>query len=210
MLRMAASRPTLFIVEVDQLAIEAFALRVHQRTPLGRRDDRGAEDYPRGMLGDSGRCCARRPGRSPGHGDRLAQRVDRRVGYLGELLAEEVVRRAHALGQHGHRRVVAHRADRFLALLTERTQHLVTLLEGDTEHFHVLLELVSVIAGHALVVGQGRLDAQGVLTQPALVGMARLQTIVDSVRVENLAGFGVHGEDLAGPTRPLASTSSGL
>ncbi|MNZ67067.1 hypothetical protein D3C78_853020 [compost metagenome] len=164
-----------FVVEVDQLTVEAFALQVHQRTPLGGRNDRGAEDYPRGMLrrfledvalgtqADLQR-----------HDDRFAQRVDRRVGDLGELLAEIVIGRAHALGEDRHRRIVAHRTDRFLALLAERTQDLVTLFEGDLEHLHVLLELVSVVAGRALVVGERRLDAQGVLTQPALVRVARL------------------------------------
>ncbi len=195
----------LLVVEVDQLAVETFALQAHQRTPLGGRDDRRAEDHPRGVLGGFLEDVALGAEADfQRHDDRFAQRVDRRVGHLGELLAEEVVRRTHALGQHGHRRVVTHRADRFLALLAERTQYLVTLLEGDLEHLHVLLELVAIVAGHALVVGQRRLDAGGVLTQPALVRMARLETVVDGIGVEDLAGLGVHGEDL-----PWADTALG-
>ena len=201
----------LFIVEVDQLAVEAFTLQVHQRTPLGGRDDRRAEDHPRGVLGGLLEDVAfGAQADFQGHHDRLAQRVDRRIGHLGELLAEEVVRRAHALRQHGHRRIVAHRADRFLALLAERTQHLVTLLEGDLEHLHVLLELVGVVAGHALVVAQRRLDARGVLAQPALVRMARLQAVVDGVGVEDLPGLGVHGKDLARADTALGQDFLGL
>ena len=52
---------------------------------------------------------------------RFAQGVDRRVGHLGEILAEIVKRQARALAQHRKRRIVAHRADRFLAVLTKHT-----------------------------------------------------------------------------------------
>ncbi len=187
----------LFVVEVDQLAIETLALQTHQRTPLGGRDDGRAEDDPRGVLrGLLEDVALSTQADFQRHHDRFAQRVDRWVGDLGELLAEEVVRGTHALRQHCHRRVVAHRAHGFLALLAERTQHLVTLLEGDLEHLHVLLELVSIVAGRTLVVGQGRLDARGVLTQPALVRVARLQAVVDGIGVEDLASLGVDGEDL--------------
>ena len=46
----------------------------------------------------------------------LAQRVDRRIGDLAEILAEEMVQPAVGIGQHRHRRIVAHRADRLFRL----------------------------------------------------------------------------------------------
>jgi hypothetical protein len=45
------------------------------------------------------------------------QGIDRRVGHLAEVLAEEVAERPVLFRQHGQGRVVAHRADGFLALL---------------------------------------------------------------------------------------------
>ncbi len=138
------------------------------------------------------------------HHDGFAQRVDRRVGHLGELLAEVVVGRTHAARQHGHGRVVAHRADRFLALFGQRAQYLVTLLEGDLVHLHVLLELVGIVEGRTvIVVIQRRLDAQRVLPQPLLVRLLRLQVVVDVVGVQHLAGVGVHREDLPRANTPL-------
>ena len=50
------------------------------------------------------------------HHDGLADRVDRRVRDLREELLEIVVQRLVLVGQHGQRRVVAHRADAFLAV----------------------------------------------------------------------------------------------
>ena len=51
------------------------------------------------------------------HHPGFAQAVDRRIGDLGKALAEIVVQAAVFLGQHGERRVVAHAADGFLAVL---------------------------------------------------------------------------------------------
>src|SRR5690606_2011492 len=113
--------------------------------------------------------------------------------------------------QHGHRRVVAHGAHGLLTLLGQRAQHLVTLLEGDLEHLHVGLELLAAVLRAAMVVVvQGRLDAQGVLAQPLLVGVARLQAAVDVVGVQHFAGVGVHGEDLARTDAALGQHVLGL
>ena len=48
------------------------------------------------------------------------KRVDRRVGHLAEVLPEVVAERPVARRQHRGRRVVAHRADRLLAVLGHR------------------------------------------------------------------------------------------
>ncbi len=52
----------------------------------------------------------------------LAQAVDRRVGDLAEVLAEELADEPRLVADDGERRVVAHRADRFLARLDHRRQ----------------------------------------------------------------------------------------
>ncbi|CRR03539.1 hypothetical protein PAERUG_E5_London_17_VIM_2_12_12_05776 [Pseudomonas aeruginosa] len=201
----------LVVVEVDEVAVEARAVQGHDGPPLRRRDHRSGEDRLVGMVrGFLENVLLDAQAGFQGHHDGFAQRVDRRVGDLGELLAEVIVRRADAPGEDRHRRIVAHGAHRFLALLAERTQHLVTLLEGDLEHLHELLELVGVVAGHAMVVVQGRLDAQGILPQPLLVGMARLQAVVDVVAVQDLAGLGVHREDLPRTDATLGDDVLGL
>ena len=42
------------------------------------------------------------------HHMRFTQRVDRRVGYLGEILAEIIVNQARPLTEHGKRRIITH------------------------------------------------------------------------------------------------------
>ena len=64
-----------------------------------------------------------------GHDQFLADRVDGRVGHLGEALLEIVVQHARAAGQYRQGRVGAHGANRFLAAQRHRRQ----------EEFHVLL-----------------------------------------------------------------------
>ena len=93
----------------------------------------------------------------------------------------------------------------------QRARHLVTLLEGDLVHLHVLLELVGIVEGRTvIVVIQRRLDAQRVLPQPLLVRLLRVQVVVDVIGVQHLAGVGVHREDLPRADTTLSSTSSGL
>ena len=188
----------LVVVEVDDLTLKARQVEVHQRTPFGGRDHRRTEDDARGVLrrfledvalgaeADFQR-----------HDDGFTQRVDRRVGNLRELLAEVVVRRAHTLGQHGHWRVVTHRAHGLIALFAQWAQHLIALFERDLVHLHVLLELIDVVKRRpVVVVFNGGLNAQGILAQPLFVGVARLQAVVDGVGVQHLAGLGIDRKDL--------------
>ena len=65
------------------------------------------------------------------HHDGLADRIDRRVRDLREELLEVRVHERPPAGEHGERRVVAHRADRLLAVDRERREH----------HLHVLLRV---------------------------------------------------------------------
>ena len=69
------------------------------------------------------------------HHPTFAQAVDRRVGHLAEGLAEEVVHAPVAIGQHGDRRIIAHRADGFLAAFGHR-------LEDHLHIFHAQPEAV--------------------------------------------------------------------
>ncbi len=60
----------------------------------------------------------------------FAQAVDRRVGDLAEVLAEEMRQRPVGLGQHRRRRVIAHGSHQFLAVLGHRRKDLLKLFNG--------------------------------------------------------------------------------
>ncbi len=132
------------------------------------------------------------------HHHRLAQRVDRRVGDLGELLAEVVVQRARPRGQHGERGVVAHRADRFLTGFGQHPQHLVALLEGHPEQLLIDVEGVRRQRLRLGLVPVQRAQALDVAAQPAPVGVAAFEVVVDVGRREQPAGFDVDRQHFAG------------
>ena len=66
---------------------------------------------------------------------RFAQRVDRRVGHLRELLTEVIVNDARLAGEHGKRGVITHGADRFLAVFTEHANNGVQLFRAVVKLF---------------------------------------------------------------------------
>ena len=85
-----------------------------------------------------------RPDRSADRGDDLfANRVERRVGHLGEQLLEVVEQQPRSLAEHGDRRVGAHRSDRLSAGLGHRGDDDLQLLVRVAEHL--------LAAQHALV-----------------------------------------------------------
>ena len=110
------------------------------------------------------------------HHRRLPQGVDGRIGHLAEVLAEEVAQGPIALRQHRQRRVVAHGADRLLALLGQ----------GGEDQFHVLQGQ----AGSHLAAGQGlpvQLAGLGARPDPGLQGHDVLQPF----RIRMIIGQGV-------------------
>ncbi len=80
-----------------------------------------------------------------GHDELLADRVDRRVSHLREELLEIGVKQARLAREHGQRRIVAHRADGFLAGLAH-----------DLEDRRRDRELLLGVAGGELLLDQGR------------------------------------------------------
>jgi hypothetical protein len=69
------------------------------------------------------------------HHHRFAQRVNRRVGDLGELLAEIVIERAVPMGQYREGRIIAHGTNRFLSGFGQHPQDLIAFLKGYAEQF---------------------------------------------------------------------------
>ena len=127
----------------------------------------------------------------------LAQAVDRRVGDLREILPEEMVQTAIFLGQHRQRRVVAHRADRFLGILDHRCK----------DHFHILQRMAGgglaadqFLAGKAHA-GCGRSGRQIVYGQETLdqigIGFLGGDPVLERAVLEQLAGVEVDRDHLA-------------
>ena len=107
------------------------------------------------------------------HHDRFADRVDRRVGHLGEELFEVVVQRLVLVGQHGQGAVVAHGAQRLfsgsghgrhqkLHIFLGKTKRLLAVQQADGRH---LTGVNRAAGGHVV-----ELDAQ--VVDPLLVGLA--------------------------------------
>jgi hypothetical protein len=187
------------VAEVDALVGVVGIGMVEQgmEAPLG--EHRRLDDQPLGVrLGLLEQVLLGAEHRLQRHHDLLAQRIDRRVGDLRELLAERVVERAHAAGEHRQRGVVAHRADRFLAVLGQHADHLVTLFEGDLVLLLVGTQdlLVERLEHRALLV-VGRLEHACVAAQPLLVGVALAEPVAYLLGVDQLAGGGVGGDHLA-------------
>ncbi len=81
---------------------------------------------------------ARADHREQAHHQLLADRVDRRVGDLGEVLLEIVVEQPRAVGQHRDRRVGAHRPDRIVAIDGHRLEELGDVFLGVAERLLAL------------------------------------------------------------------------
>ena len=105
------------------------------------------------------------------HHQLLADRIDRRVGHLGEVLLEIGVEQLGAVGQGGNRRVGAHRADRFLAGLGHRLHQELDILLGIAES---LLAIDQRHLGAAALAGGERQVAQHDLRalEPVAIGVA--------------------------------------
>ena len=151
------------------------------------------------------------------HHQLLADGVDGGVGHLGKLLAEVVEERLRPVGEHGQRRVVAHRGRRLLAVDGHRHYRGVNILGAVAEHqllaqqvfdtvLHMparlqLLQLYAVCRqplAVGMLGGQLLLDLS-IIVYPALLGvyqqyLARLQTAL----LGNLRGVEVHHAHLRG------------
>jgi hypothetical protein len=146
------------------------------------------------------------------HDVRFTQRIDRRVSHLGELLTEVIVDNARLAGEHGERRVIAHRTDCFLAIFAEHAQDGVQLFRAVVKLFLVAGERVVIqLAAADFFVRQifERHQATNVFLHPLFVRMAALQIVIGFRRVQNASGAGIDNHQLARPTRPFSTTSSG-
>ena len=138
-----------------------------------------------------------------GSDDLLADRVDRRVGDLGEQLLEVIVEQPRLVGEHREGGVVAHRADRLHAVLGHRQEEDALILEGVPEGDLALQERVVV---RRLDLGGGGQVAQvdEVLVEPLAVRLGAADLTLDLLVLDDAALGGVDEEHPAGLEAALA------
>ena len=142
--------------DVERVRLEDRGAHLAQLLELGVEQDRVVDHELARVLGRLvEQVPLRADARLHAHHDRLADRVDRRVRHLREELLEVRVEERLAVGEHGERRVVPHRADRLLGVPRERRE----------DHVHVLLR----VAERELAVAQ-RLARRGLRLRLGQIG----------------------------------------
>ncbi len=137
--------------DVDRLAAECAVERRLDRADLGKvlvGEDRLADFEPlvRARVAAQ-QVGARADHRQQAHHQFLADRVDRRVGDLCEVLLEVVEQQPRTVRQHRDRGVAAHRADRIVARLRHRLEEAEDVLLGVAERL-LALQQVARRLGH--------------------------------------------------------------
>ncbi len=141
--------------------------------------------------------------RHQAHHQLLADRIDRRVGHLREVLLEIREQQLGLIGQRRNRRVVAHGTDRFLAVADHRLhQHLQVFLR-------VAERLLTIQQRH---VGAAVLRARGLQVlehdlraiEPAAVRVSLGEPGLELLVVDDAALFEIDEQHLAWLQPPLA------
>ena len=123
------------------------------------------------------RFAAQQIGARPDHRDQahhqfLADRIDRRIGDLGEILLEIIVEQLGLVREHRQRRVGAHRADRIVAHLRHRLQEELQVFLGVAEGLLLIEQQRRIVGLGAVIFRQVGQVFQLVLRrlQPFLIG----------------------------------------
>ena len=132
------------------------------------------------------------------HHPPFAQRIDRRVGDLAELLAEEVVQAAIVLRQHRERRVVAHRAHGLLGVEHHRREDQLHVLDGQPVEGLAAAQLGPLEARRRERQRAHPLVEVGDVLDPAAVGLEAGQMVLELDVVVECAGDQIDRDVLAG------------
>ena len=127
----------------------------------------------------------------------LADRVERRVGDLREQLLEVVGQRPRAAAEHGEGRVVAHRADRLLALERHRRHQDLEVLLRVAERVLQRAQRLAGVRRRRLGRLQ-RLERHQVLADPLLVRLLGRDPVLDLLVGDDPALGEIDEEHLAG------------
>ena len=136
------------------------------------------------------------------HHHAFADRVDRRVGHLGEQLLEVREQRRLAVGHHGERGVVAHARRRLLALGGHRRDDHPQVLLRVAER--QLLGAQRLDPGRARVARGQVVDVHHRALVPLAVGLAARHPALDVLVLDDLALLEVDEEQLARSQAALA------
>ncbi len=145
---------------------------------------------------------ARPDDRYEAHDELLADRIDRRVRHLGKVLLEVGEQELRPVGQRRDRRVVAHRADRFLAGGPHRRHQDLEVFLGVAEGL-LAIEQREVRQRRPGVGRRQLLELDQRVLQPLLVGVAAGELGLDLLVGNEAAFLEVDEEHLAGLQAPL-------
>ena len=141
------------------------------------------------------------------HHQFLADRIDRRVGDLGEILLEIMEQQLGLVGQDGDGRVGAHGSDRVVALARHRFEEEVDVFLGVAEGLLLTQQLFHVVRTRqrAPVVGFRQVfQLELGLLQPFAVGVFGGELRLDLGIVDDAAFFKVDQQHFAGLEAPFA------
>ena len=111
-----------------------------------------------------------------GHHEFLADRVDGRVGYLGELLTEVVEEYLRFVADNSQRSIVTHGSYRLLTCSTHRNDSLVDVLLTETEGDELAVEVLHSVADLTTRLQLLQLDTVG--GEPLTVWMCGSQLLL--------------------------------
>ena len=155
-------------------------------------------------LGSSSKMLPRLP--KPGleaHHPPFAQRIDRRVGDLAELLAEEMVQAAMPLGEHGQGRVVTHRAQGLLGIEDHGREDQLEILDRQAVERLATLELAALQLQRARAARGDQILEMANVLDPLAVGLLLGEVILERVVAVEDAGLQVDADHLARADAPL-------
>ncbi len=202
----AAAAPRRRVADVELVRVERAAGEQRDVTqPLHRigGEDRllRLEAHRRIRLVDGEKIRPRADERDEAHHELFADRIDRRVRHLREQLLEVAVQRLRAIRKHGQSRIVAHRADRLLALRRHHGEHHPQVF------LRVAERLLAVEHGH---LRRGRRRGLGQLLErnaravdPLSIGLRRRERALQLVVVDDPALLQVDQQHLARLQPPL-------
>ena len=126
----------------------------------------------------------------------LANRVDGRVGDLGEVLVEIIVKQARLVRQHRRRDVAAHGTDRFLADLGHRAEEELDVFLGVAEGLLAVQEGL-LVGRHGRDLGRQVFKVDLGIIQPLLIRMGAGELVLEFVVVDDALLFEVDQQHLA-------------
>ena len=149
---------------------------------------------------------ARPDHRDQAHHQLFADRIDRRIGDLGEVLLEVVVEQLGLLRQHRDRRVGAHGAQRVIAHRRHRLQEELQVFLGVAKGLLLVEQQRGIIRLGAMILGQVGQLFQLVLgaLQPLFIGLGVGELLLDLLVFDDAAFLEINQQHLAGLQAPLA------